>query len=508
MTFAEIVLVVAFLTIVLTTQLALSRSWTLFTRKFWLDEIVTYTTVTDPKLRHSIAAITGGLDTNPPGYHLLLRGFLRLAGRTDETSIRFFGCLSMLAALAGFYANARLVYSPLVALTVVMAMCQHRLILRYAFEARMYGLWLAGVVWFSYGVTRVWTTPNDLWSKILLVCTSVLTCAVHTLGPLVVVIVLVAYLVVNHSLPLSWPALGLACLGPVAFLAWMPLLGKQDALHPFTWLRRPTRWDVAACARSLALPDHVTAVLLLAVGLAPLARNIEVGDSARASGAGLILLAGLASLVLLPPALLWLSYKVQPVLTERYALPAVAAFVPGMAFVTSFLPTLWMYGLCVCLFLGGAYEMALLANSLRNQDERWTDLIRALRQTDEHVLLFESIHEFSVVLHYASDLRERCFMLDFEPNQFGDFGNAIPLCDRTHARLFRKFYPQFASMPWETVRNTPRFYLVAAGDSYQQHGQTYQPQYPGFVADSLSAGIYDLRAEPQKDERNQAFSHT
>src|SRR5262249_59139566 len=136
-----------------------------------------------------------------------------------EKFFRSFSCLSILAALAGFYANVRLVYSPLIALTVVLAIWQHRLILRYAFEARMYGLWLAAVVWFSYALTRVWTVPDELWSQTLLASSSVLTCAVHTLGLLVVVIIVSACLIVDHWLPCSLSSLGLAGLCRIAFRA-------------------------------------------------------------------------------------------------------------------------------------------------------------------------------------------------------------------------------------------------------------------------------------------------
>src|SRR5262249_34413004 len=113
------------------------------------------------------------------------------------------------------------------------------------------------------------------------------------------------------------------------------------------------------------------------------------------------------------------------------------------------------------------------------------------------------IHEFSVVRHYASDLRGRCFMLDFEPNHLGGFGGGVRLSDRTRARLFRKFYPEFASLSWDTVRKARRFYLVAAS----LRGQN-RLEYPGFVAGSLGIGLYDLRSERQEDERDRAFSQT
>src|SRR5262245_37982373 len=140
---AEVPFILAFLAVVVAAQLALANAFDLFSRQFWLDEIVTHVTVIDRDVRRSIRAIVGGLDTNPPLYHLLLRIFVKLVGSADEAVLRLFAVLCLLAALTGLYANLRLAYSPLVAITVVLAIWPHRLILRFAFEARMYGAWLA-----------------------------------------------------------------------------------------------------------------------------------------------------------------------------------------------------------------------------------------------------------------------------------------------------------------------------------------------------------------------------
>jgi hypothetical protein len=496
---AEVPFVLAFLTAVVAAQLALSSSFDLFSRQFWLDEVVTYVTATDRSLKRSIRAIASGLDTNPPGYHLLLRGFLKLVGRTEEATLRLFAGLCLLAALTGLYANVRLVYSPLVAITVVLTTWQHPLVLRFAFEARMYGAWLAATVWFSYALACVGASPAEPWLLVLLGGTGLVTCATHTLGPLVIGLVVGGYLLCNYSATVPWLMLSAAGLGPIAFLAWTPFLRMQDTAHPVSWINPPTARTIVRWARRLALPDHVGAAVLLAGGFAPLLPNMGLGHGASAaSRSDWKMLAGLAALALLPFALVFLSYIAQPLLHERYAFPAVAAFAPAIAFVISPVPTFWVLVLSGLLFLSGAYEIHQLATGYRLRDRQLLAHIRALRElTRPNLVLFETLREFSVVWRYAPDLRGRCFMLDFESGELGAV-SALRLSSRNQARIFERFYPEWATLPWATLRKLPRFYLVARPAQEDRFREPERP-YPGFVATSLGAGLYDLSAGPHAE---------
>src|SRR5262245_29081289 len=158
----ELPLVLVFLSGVIATQLAISNSFTLFNRYLWLDEIVTHVLVRDRNLGRSMRALVSGLDTNPPGYHLLLRVFLKLTRAADETAMRSFALLATIAALIGLYAAVRLAAPPVVAIAVLLAIWQHPLVVRFAFEGRMYALWLASSVWFASALARTWTSPIDV----------------------------------------------------------------------------------------------------------------------------------------------------------------------------------------------------------------------------------------------------------------------------------------------------------------------------------------------------------
>src|SRR6516162_2059908 len=102
-------------------QLVLSRGLSLFRRHLWIDEIVTFKLVSDRDVSHALRAIVGGLDTNPPCYHLLLRLLRRLVGSAAEVLLRLFALLCVLLALGGLYVSLRQAFPPPVSLAGVLA---------------------------------------------------------------------------------------------------------------------------------------------------------------------------------------------------------------------------------------------------------------------------------------------------------------------------------------------------------------------------------------------------
>jgi hypothetical protein len=458
----ELPLVLGLIAVVIAAQLALSRSFDLFTRHLWFDEIVTHVLTTDRSLGRSMRALASGLDTNPPTYHLLLRVFFTVVRGNDDAILRLFSLLWMSAALAGIYANLRLVVAPVVAIAVLLAIWQHPLVLRFAFEGRMYSAWLAATVWFSYALTQTWTSPLELQFQVLLAVTSLLACTTHTLGPLSVALVVGAQLLTHATAP-STTALVLAGLGPIAFLAWAPFLTTQNAAHVGTWISRPSARMVVYLARPFAFPNHVGAMLLLAGGASPFVQAIWPGHAVGvAAAANWLDLSGLAALLLMPVALLLLSCVTQPLCHERYAFPAIAAYAPALAFVIAPLPPVGVVMLCGLLFLSGANELAHLASGFRTLDRNTGTQIDALRELGRaQPVLFESLLHFGVVCRYAPDVRDRCFMLDFEAGELGTMDSAR-LFARDFARMLQRFYPEWATMRWQIVKNLRRFLFVAA----------------------------------------------
>jgi hypothetical protein len=500
----ETVLVMVLLISVMATQLALSKAFPLLRRNFSLDEIVVHTLVSDRKVAHSLRAIAGGLDTNPPSYHLLLRAFRMLVGNASEIALRCFALLSVLVALSGLYVNLRQNYSSLVALTAVLAIWSHPLIVQHAFEARMYGPWLAAIAWFSYFLARAGDASLDLWSQVLLASTALLTCTMHTLGLLAFGLIVSFYLLFHPASMWSQSALALASLGPLAFIAWSPFLWKQNAAYTTTWVSPPTKPRVVSFMRAILLRRHLAAVLVGA-GLSPFLPTIG-GEFSALPGVSrdAVFLAGLAGLVLMPLILVIFSYTVQPLLVDRYALPTVASLAPAIASVISPMPDVWLVALCGLLFLIGVYNLRDLHRASWQQDRRSAALMQALREhTGEEPVLFEGPLELYVVCRYAPDLAKRCFALDFEPEQVGH-RDAHRLSSRDQARIFTKFYPEPNLIPWEAARNLPTPYIVPtpyfvpSSATLQQGFSGFEKRYPGFTARLIAPGLYGLRAtQPQ-----------
>ena len=474
---------------ILFAQLALSGSFALLTRQFWIDEIITFVLVSDRSVVHSIGALIGGLDTNPPAYHLLSRAFTRLVGRVNEVSLRSFALLSIVAALTGLYVNLRQVYAPAVALTVLLALLAHPLVLRCAFEARMYGPWLAASVWFAFFLNQSGNSPGEPWLQILLACTALVTTSMHTLGLLGVVLMSAAHVLFAPWQP-SWIAVAPA---GIASVLWMPYLKRQNDANPVTWVAGARADNVVSSFHSLLFSRGVASVLLLGAGVAPFLASF--GQRSGADGLSNIgVLAGLAGLACMPVALVVLSVTVQPLLVDRYALPTVASFAPAIAVVISGTSDLWLGVLCIPLFFAGAHQMHRLHVGYRDRDRERSNLFRAIRlKTGAEPVMFESLHDLAVVHRYAPDLAARSFMLDFELDELADV-EAVRIANRNQTRLLNRFYSWPHLMAWKTLRSSSRFFLV---------GWSLKPElseYPGFANERIETGLYELTARSSADD--------
>jgi hypothetical protein len=486
----EAALITMFLAVVLLTELALSKSFWLFSRNLWLDEIVTLVLVSDRSVLHSLTAIAGGVDTNPPAYHLLLRVFRLMVGHGGEATLRTFSLLSVLAALVGLYLNLRQVYLPLSALAAVLAVSSHPLLVECAFDARMYGPWFAAVVWFAYLLSRTWNTSAALWLWVLLGCSSVLTCALHTLGALSVALVLSAHLLFHLSGRWDWLAIGWASLGLFAFLGWIPILWKQNDANPVTWVKLPTKRRIAAFAHRVLIPESLATVFVLSGGLSA----FLPGSSRMVHGpSDLTMLAGLAGLIVLPLGLVALSYAVQPLTVARYATPTVASFAPAFASLVSPLPTPWTAALCGLLVVIGARYLSNLRDQYWTRERRTTELIQAiLKHAGHEPVLFETLHDLSVVSRYAESVAQRCYTLDCEAGQVSCVDD-VRIANCNQARVLSGFYAGYRMMPWESARRLPKLYLVTPAIPALEHGSSeFETRYPGFRAVHVEASLFAL----------------
>ncbi len=487
----EAVLMTVLLVAILVTQLVACKSTYLLTRNLSLDEIITEMLVVDPNVRHSLRAIIGGLDTNPPAYHLLLRPFRLLIARRTEIGLRIFSVFAAIIALIGLYVNLRQVYGPLIALAAVLAVWSHPLLQRCAFEGRMYTPWLAAVVWFSYLLSRSWSSPADLSVHILLACTAVLTCMLHTLGPLSLGLVLGAHLVFNDFQPWSGHALMWASVGLILFVGWIPVLWKQNVANPVTWVSPASRRNVASLARAVVIPPHIATVLLLSGGFAAFLR---VSSPLNSLGEGLTdaaALAGLAGLLVMPLALAVLSYAVEPLLVDRYAMPAVVGFAPAIAAVIAPLAPFWMVLLSGALMTIGASHLQSLRARYWERDKLTAELIDAIhRHTGESPVFFETLHELSVVSRYTEPPSRRYVALDFDDDA-PDAGEVVRVSTRNQKRMISMYYGSVTLIPWHAVRTLPELYVVpSTSTSLDRELVELEKRYPEFAVIPLQAGLY------------------
>jgi hypothetical protein len=491
--FREMAAVLLALVLVLGAQIAVSDSPSLLQRNFWVDEIHTYTLVADPDVVHSLRAAVGGVDSNPPVYHLLLRGFTYLTGGATEVTLRTFALLSVLVALVGVYVTLRQVYSSLIAFTSVLALWCHPLILYHAFEARTYGPWLAAVVWFCYLLSRARGPSRGPWLYVLLALTAVLVCTIHFFGIFALGLITCFELLFHRPRgTASWAGLPAAGLGLLAVLACTPILLAHRASFSApssTWIDRPELDGVIEFGSALLFPKHLVAVLIVAwlaalFGPAPGGAQEPAGPPPDRTA-----LAGLTGLLLQPLALVVFSYLVQPAMLDRYSLPAVLALAPAVAFLVSGMSLRWTLTLCVFLVAVGTYGLHTSRAPYDGRDEKTEKLIADIREhTGDAPVLFESIHELYVVCRYAPDLAGRCFLLDFEPDQIGQ-ADARRVMIRDQGRTYARYYPALGLMPWDQFRQLPKRYLVPEQDTYAERFSQPEECYPGFVPQDIAEGL-------------------
>jgi len=481
----EALLVSLSLGAVIVLQLVYADALSLFFRYFWVDELYTYAIVTDPSLRHAFQAIHGGIDSMPT-FQLLLRLLSVFTTPPSEVFFRVVSLGSLVLALTGVYVLLRRSVAPLVAVTAVFVVWAHPLSLTHAFDARFHGPFLAASVWFCYWVDRWQAAPDRRWTALGLALISLALCAIHVFGVLVWAIVLAAGVLIARQWRRVWPAL----IGPVAVpVLWVLALQPQRAAITIpTWEPLFSWTRVAEMAEYVLLPGHLAIAFLLIWGVICVrcvftARPARPGFEAPAPA--LLLLTSLSVLV---PVLVVVSLVIQPTLTPRYAIPAIAALAPAVAYGLARLPR-WGSGLILAVLVyNSAARLEQNAIEARAQDRQTDAVIGAVRDLPaDGPVIFEVPHVLAVVWHYAPDLRSRVVLLDFEIGQVPN-PTRLRIVARDLARAYGRFYDGPRLIPWDVVRSAPEFYLSPDGRAYSQPPAA-DTRYPGFTIARVGPGI-------------------
>jgi len=490
--FAETIFMSVAASAILVAQLVASGSTFLLKRRLGLDEIITEMLVLDPDVKRSLRAITGGLDTNPPAYHLLLRMLRPIVAPRAEVALRFFSVAAALVALVGLYATLRQIYAPVIALATVLAIWSHPLLQRCAFEGRMYTSWLAAVVWCAYLLSRLATgLADDRVLHALLAGVAVLTCMLHTLGPLSLLLVLGGHLFFNGVDRSSADAVMWAGVGPIVFAGWMPVVWKQSVANPVSWVSPATTKNVADFTRAVLIPPGLATLLLLSGGSALFLQGHLPVESGPPGLVAASVLGGLAGSLAMPLALIVLSLTLEPLLVDRYALPVVVGFAPLIAAVIAPLPPVPAVLLIGVLALTGAYHLRSLHAEYRDRDRVMTRLIAAIeRHAGQSVVYFERLHELAVVSRYRPS--GRYVAIDVADNEATP-GQSVRVPTSNQARLISRYYAGVTVIPWHVVRTLPELYVVPSTlTSSERELAQLERRYPEFDVLSLQAGLYRL----------------
>jgi hypothetical protein len=486
-------LVVCFLlALLIAAQVGVARAYPVLVREFWLDEIYTYTLSSDPDFKHALVALYDGLEQNPPGFYVILRPLRGLMQDHAEVTLRCVTLLAAYAAFVGTYVTLRQGFSRLAAFTAVAGIWAHPVMLRYAFEARPYALWLALAVWFAYLLGATEKHPKSVWLSLLLGLVAALLCGVHYFGLIVFGLVVGgAGLVAGVRRLMRAGVLIPLSLGPIAWLTLTPFLFHQRAqLSVSTFAHAVDAKDILAFHAEMIPATH----LLLAAGvfwLSSLLPRLAASREAIGPRPWPSAIGGLSALLLMPVVLAVLSLTVQPALLPRYALPTVVGLAPLMACLFSRGRPLLLA--CSCALLIGASLLGLRAFARSaQQPEKGTgmlaDIIR--ENVGDCAVLFELPHKLYPLCHYQPDLAEKCFLLDFDEGEIGGIDNMRRLT-RDLGRVFTRHYHRPAMLSWTNVKRCNRVYLVAGYRDPQDTAQI-EADYPGFHCRPVKGPLVEL----------------
>jgi len=366
----------------------------------------------------------------------------------------------------------------------------------------MYTSWLAAVVWSAYLLSRSTGGPDaDLGLHVLLAAVAVLTCMLHTLGPLSLVLVLGAHLSFNGFDRSSVDAAMWASVGLITFVGWIPAVWKQSVANPVTWVSPATTKNVADFVRAVLLPPGVATLFLLSAGSALFLQGPLPADVRGQGLAAVSVLGGIAGPIAMPVALIVLSFTLEPLLVDRYALPVVAGFAPLMAAVIALLPSMCTVLLIGVLAVMGAFHLRSLVAEYRESDRVTTGLIAAIeRQARQRPVYFERLHELAVVSRDTPS--ERYAAIDFA--DAGATSGGTMRVPSSQARLISRYYAGVTLVPWLAVRPLPDLYLVPSTlTSSEQNLAQLEMRYPEFDVLPLRGGLYRLLARAPVVNSNQ-----
>jgi len=304
-------------------------------RPIWYDEFFTYRISQVPTLAALWAALADGVDLNPPGHYLIIRGFMALFGNSLFVA-RLPAILAFWVLGLCLYRFVSLRTSALYGLAAVLLVMTTRTYSQYAIEARPYGVVLA-----CCGIALVcWQEAvagrRRPWSVLGFYLSLTLAISCHYYAVLLLVPFGLAELVrLAQRRRLDIPLAGALLAAPLVLIAFIPLL-QAVTEYQTTFTDRPFWpkahkffWDqISWTEQDLStMVDYATAPWpLLLGGLAVALLLPWPRQRRRPRPEGVPLSEGVlvVALTALPVFAVLLGKLITHVYFHRYVLPATA----------------------------------------------------------------------------------------------------------------------------------------------------------------------------------------
>lgn len=306
----------------------LVRLWGLDARPIWYDEAFSVFLA-----EHGPTAIVSGTaaDTMPPGYYLLLYGWMNLVGQTPF-ALRMLSVGLSLVTLALVYAVAKRAFGSRAALWSLFLIALMPFQLYHAQELRMYTLLGLGVLLYVYGVLVLSLKTENTVPTRAIACIAVGTLIALYAHNLAFAALLSgnAYFLVRRAWRKQAQLILGEFFGAIFFTPWLFYLPTQlDKIQRAFWTSRPGVLEVVQMVveftTHLPLPPPLIAFALI---LSVLVLVFTVWQLVKMTWRKTVPAVGLlVALALIPPILmLILSYLIRPVFVPRGAIASALLY--------------------------------------------------------------------------------------------------------------------------------------------------------------------------------------
>ena len=444
----------------------------LVVRPLWMDEVHTWLIVTDDDVPHAMRALADGVDFNPPAYYLVARLLRWLPGELTELRLRALSVVFMVSSLVACFLLLRRRFSLPPSMAATLLIASSPVIIHQCAEARFYSMWLASICWLALLLDKPWQSYVRL--HFVLCCVlAVLICTCHYFGILSLLLLLTGQWLFSvhppgHGIRLLF-AVGVA--GSMAVSACLPILaGQRLALTRPTWISPPT-WSSSLEFLVTTLRPGLLILIWLATVIVRRTRGndclaeSECPDSTVKAHEEVVVrprcvAAAVASLMLMPLALVAISWIIQPAMVSRYAIVGVMGLAPIFA---SLVGRLSINLQRIAIVAASAWCLT----SVRECVWQWRKIadqtyqLEAMidQQTTDTVFVFEDRITWQPLVHRRPDLSSRCLLADFLNEELAA-DSSLRIVQRDVGRRISKWYPQYQMVPISYLTKWDAFVVV------------------------------------------------